>query len=218
MGLSYWDFIYNPRSDSWEVVSNQAFSTKELATLKSKIEEIRLSAHYKQIDANYERLEKLKSEKEKIYEKLSKAEEFYNKYKNDDIPKMKNTVIGRKIIIKKQNKTIRSLQQNPDDIEKIKKYDELQLIDTSIMHGLRNENIQLKATRELLINNSADHEAIRYERDNLKQELTTLKSRMEDRINEVTKSIENKECDILEGVNLGVVIKTELQKLLEQKS
>lgn len=31
MGLTYWDYIYNPRSDSWEVVSNQAFSTKEVA-------------------------------------------------------------------------------------------------------------------------------------------------------------------------------------------
>lgn len=39
------------------------------------------------------------------------ALEFYNKFKNDDIPKMKNTVIGRHKIIKKQKKEINQLKE-----------------------------------------------------------------------------------------------------------
>ena len=46
--MTDWDFIYNPRSDSWEIMTNEAFATKELAqekideiqSLKSQLEEI----------------------------------------------------------------------------------------------------------------------------------------------------------------------------------
>ena len=132
MGLSYWDFIYNPRSDSWEVVSNQAFSTKEVADdyLKQNQktpEDIEMIANMKRVDdllveTNIENLEVFIVESHELQKEIQQLKEQVAE---------RGQIIGQLHTAKE--KIEQDSKTNADKIRKLK--DMLERFDIDREHG-----------------------------------------------------------------------------------